>query len=112
MDAQEEKEIAELKELVQKDIAIGDETRQMVLSMRRSARWDLVFQIFYWLLILGFVGASYYYITPYVAKLFGIYQSIEGSNAQNQNIFQNLQQSLQSINKFAPSQQNAASSTR
>jgi hypothetical protein len=74
-------EIEELKKLVQKDIEIGDETRKMVASMRRSARWGIVFQVMYWLLILGVLGAAYYYVSPYVSEVFGFYKEVQQSSA-------------------------------
>ena len=101
MDQNQQQEIEELKELVQRDIAIGAETRDMVHQMRRSARWGLFFTVLYWLLILGVLGASYYYVSPYINKIFGVYQSIEHNNAQSQNIFQNIEQTL---GKLVPSQ--------
>lgn len=97
----QQQEIEELKELVQKDIEIGAETRTMVHQMRRSARWGMFFTVLYWLLILGILGASYYYVSPYINKIFSVYQSIQRQSAQNQNFFQNLQQS---IGKLIPPQ--------
>lgn len=90
MDAQQEKEIDELKELVQKDIQIGDETHRMVVSMRRSARWGIVFQIIYWLFILGVLGAGYYYASPYVGQVFGFYHEVQNNSGQSHNFVQGL----------------------
>ncbi len=87
-------EIEELKELVQKDIRLAEETNKMVVGMRRSARWGLLFQVLYWLLILGALGASYYYVQPYINKVFEVYQSIQHNSSDSQNFLQNLQQSL------------------
>src|SRR4051812_39635721 len=90
-------EIEEIKELVQKDIQIGDETRKMVYQMRRSARWGLVFQVLYWLLILGVVGAGYYYVSPYVSQLFGFYSEVQTNNSQSHNIVQSL---IETVGKY------------
>jgi hypothetical protein len=87
-------EIEELKELVQKDIELNAETNKMVHQMRRSARWGMFFQILYWLLILGAIGASYYYVSPYAQKVFEAYQNLEHSSAQSQNLFQSFQQTF------------------
>ncbi|MGH7141260.1 MAG: hypothetical protein ACREGH_01325 [Minisyncoccia bacterium] len=77
MDAGQEKEIKELRQLVEKDLAINADTNKMMRQMRRGARWSLFFQILYWLVILGVIGASYYYVSPYVGSVYNVFQGIE-----------------------------------
>src|SRR3989338_9321525 len=94
MDQEQENEIEELKELVEKDLKLNAETNQMVHQIRRSARWGVFFQALYWLLILGVLGASYYYISPYISKIFDVYQNIQHTSTQSQNFFENLQETF------------------
>ncbi len=76
MDVQEN--IDELRELVEKNIAIAEETNRIVRGMRRSARLGRLFQVVWWLLIAIVSAVSYYYyVEPYVAKIEQLYGMTE-----------------------------------
>ncbi len=69
-----EDEIEELKELVEKNIQLSQETNRMVRRMRRTATWGWIFQIVWWLAVAGATGAAYYYyVQPYVARVEHLY---------------------------------------
>jgi hypothetical protein len=90
----QDSELNELKELVKRDITLATETNHMLRDMRRSARLGLVFQIIYWLLILGVLGAGYYYVSPYINELFGFYRDLHAQNAESHNVVQSLFQTM------------------
>ncbi len=90
----ENPEIEELKELVQKDMAVNAETNRLVHQMRRSARWNMLFQILYWLVILGILGAGYYYASPYIYNLLHLYQGMERTGGQQTSLLQDVGRSF------------------
>ena len=90
----QEAEIEELRELIEKNIALSEETNKMMRQMRRSARLGRLFQMVWWLLVVGVSAVSYYYyVQPYVAQIERIYTS-----GQQQS--QNLQQQVGSFLKY------------
>ncbi len=73
-------ELAELKEEIAELKEATHETNRMVHKMRRSQRWHTIFQIVWWLTIVGVTGAAYYYyIQPYVDRAVQTYQSVQDS---------------------------------
>lgn len=76
-------EIGELRELVEKNVAIAEETNRVVHGIQRRARWGLLFQIVWWLTILGISGAAYYYyLQPYVEKVKDVYGQVQVGTQQ------------------------------
>lgn len=55
------------------------ENNRILRSMHRRMLWSQVFTFMYWLVILGTIGWSYYYLQPYISKYLNTYQSIMGS---------------------------------
>ncbi|MDO8521457.1 MAG: hypothetical protein Q7S52_05055 [bacterium] len=51
------------------------DNNRMLHRMRRSMVWSQIFTFLYWMVILGSIGASYYYLQPYITKYWDIYQS-------------------------------------
>jgi tRNA A37 N6-isopentenylltransferase MiaA len=47
------------------------ENHQMLRTIRRQQYFANTFRVVYWLVILGFVGGSYYYIRPLIVGLSG-----------------------------------------
>jgi hypothetical protein len=68
MELNEQEKIDELLKLER-------DNNHMLHKMRRSMVWGNIFTLFYWLVILGGLGASYYYLQPYVMKYWNVYQS-------------------------------------
>ncbi len=52
------------------------ENNRMLHSMHRRMIWSQIFTFFYWLVILGVAGWSFYYFQPYLEKYLTTYQSI------------------------------------
>lgn len=51
------------------------ENNRILHKMRRSMIWGSIFTFLYWLVILGSIGASYYYLQPYITKYWNTYQT-------------------------------------
>ena len=52
------------------------ENNRILRSMHRRMMWSQVFTFVYWLLILGAMGWSYYFLQPYLTKYWTTYQNI------------------------------------
>ncbi len=52
------------------------ENNRMLRSMHRRMVWSQIFTFFYWLVILGVAGWSYYYFQPYLEKYLTTYQNV------------------------------------
>lgn len=91
-------DIDELRDLVQKDLAVSADTNRVVHGMRRSARWGRLFQFIWWIAVIVISGAAYYYyLDPYVKKFEQLYanvqtgqQQVQGWEQQAVNFFKNL----------------------
>ena len=57
-------------------LELTKENNRILRSMHRRMIWSQVFSIMYWLIILGVMGWSYYYLQPYFEKYLTTYQSI------------------------------------
>ena len=55
----------EERELLTQSIKLAEENNKILRGIRRGARWSSFFRIIYWLLIIGSVIVSYYYLKPY-----------------------------------------------
>jgi F0F1-type ATP synthase membrane subunit b/b' len=58
------------------------ENNKILRSMHREHYVSLVFRIIYWLVVLGFIGGSYYYMKPYISMLTGNASKIEETMTQ------------------------------
>lgn len=63
----------EERELLQKMYALVEENNKILHKMRRSALLTSVFQIFYWVMILGLSFGAFYFIQPYINNVIGAY---------------------------------------
>jgi hypothetical protein len=59
------------------------DNNEMLHSMRRRMFWSQFFSYVYWLIIVGAMGWSYYFLQPYFDKYWQMYQGI---SAQLSNI--------------------------
>jgi hypothetical protein len=76
-------EIEELKELVRRNIALAEDTNHTIHKMYRATIWGKVFNILWFLSVLGLTGFVYYYfLAPYLGNIMELY-------SQAQNVLQN-----------------------
>ena len=97
-------EIVELKRMVAESLEIAKDTNKAVHSLRRNARWAAVFRVIYWIVILGLLGVSFTFLTPYLTQLEQMYSSLQtGVNTVQtttsgaQNYLQNVQNAVKKI---------------
>lgn len=81
-------EIDDLKQEVRRLSKTVEDTNNTVHKMRRSQRWHTLFQIVWWLSIVGITGALYYYyVQPYVAGVMDAYGNAQELQVQVQDWF-------------------------
>jgi len=86
-------EIDELRNEVEELKEITADTNRLVHGLRRSQRWHTLFQIIWWLTILGITGATYYYyVQPYVAQVMDAYGNAKGFQVQAEEWFAQFRQ--------------------
>ncbi len=74
----ESKQVSELKELVRRNIALTQETNEIVHGMRRSARWASILHWGWWLFVLLVSGYTYFtYVQPYVDRIEDAYVQVQ-----------------------------------
>jgi len=56
----------EEKDLLTKTAKFAEENNKILRGIRRSSRFSFFFRVFYWIIILGSLLASYYAIQPYI----------------------------------------------
>jgi len=61
--------ISELLELTK-------ENNRILRSMHRRMLWSQILTYFYWLIILGVAGWSYYIVQPYMGKYWSMFQAL------------------------------------
>ncbi|MEK7504924.1 MAG: hypothetical protein AAB589_01430 [Patescibacteria group bacterium] len=75
--------LRELRDLV-------EENNKILRGLRRTARWTSFFSFIKWLVILGSIFASYYYLQPYFDSLKTASETVVPSLNQAMELLKNL----------------------
>jgi membrane protein required for beta-lactamase induction len=73
------------------------ENNRMLRSMHRRMIWSQIFSYIYWLIILGSLGWSYYYLQPYIAQSLDAYQTLTSSLSTMQDQSKSFPSDLQGL---------------
>lgn len=68
----------EEKEMLKKTLELSQENNKMLHSIKRSILRGRIFQIIYWLIIIGAAIGAYYYVEPYIDTAVGAYGNVKG----------------------------------
>ena len=66
----------EIKELLQKNLEVSQETLKLIQKMHRAAMWARFFSLLKWAIIIGATVWGYLVIQPYLKQLLGLGNSI------------------------------------
>lgn len=80
----------EEKSLLERTYKMAEENNTILKSLRRSARWNTVFKVFYWVIIIGLSLGAYYLIQPYLEAMFDLYGKVTGDTGSVQNVTSQL----------------------
>ncbi len=82
-------------------LTLTRENNRILRSMHRRMVWSQVLTFFYWLVILGVAGWSFYQLQPYIMKYMNAYQtimkSIDNLDQQSKSLPNNLQGILDKV---------------
>jgi len=65
------------RQLIKTTLEIAKENNQLLKKLLRKERWAQAMRILYWLIILGSILATYYYLQPYIESAVGIYGNVD-----------------------------------
>ncbi len=69
----------EERELLNRSVSLAEDNNKILHAMRRSMRVSRIFNIIYWIFIIGSAIGAYYFIQPYLEKLYSIYDGAQNS---------------------------------
>lgn len=82
-------------------LELTKENNRILRSMHRRMLWSQVFSYIYWLIILGSIGWSYYFLQPYISQYLDAYktimQSLNTAEAQSRSFPTDLQGLLEKV---------------
>ncbi len=73
------------------------ENNRILRSMHRRMIWSQIFSYIYWLIILGSLGWSYYYLQPYIAQSWDAYQTLSKNLSTMQDQSKSLPNDLKGL---------------
>ncbi len=63
----------ELQKMVQETYDLTKENNDLLKKMRRSQKLAHISRIVYWLILIGISVGAFYYIQPYLQKVYSLY---------------------------------------
>jgi ABC-type nitrate/sulfonate/bicarbonate transport system permease component len=68
----------QLKNNLEETREIVERNNEMLQSIERSLFWRRIFTIFYWAIIIGIAVGLFYFLEPYVDRVFEAYTQFQG----------------------------------
>ena len=81
------------KSLLERTAALAQENNAILRSMRRTARFETIMRVIYWVIILGASYGAYVFVQPYVNTMLA-------SVSQLQSTLKDAQGASQSVNQI------------
>ncbi len=72
----------EIKELLEKNLALSQENNRMLRGIRFTNRLHLVWTVFYLAFIIGGLVVAFNFFAPYIQSVQGAYESVLETNAK------------------------------
>ncbi len=66
----------ELKKMMRENLELSQENNKLLRKMHRSILWGRLFNIIYWLVIIGAMFGAYYMLQPFIDGLLKAYKEI------------------------------------
>ena len=67
--------------LLEEGATLSRENNNILRQLRGALRWGRFYSILKWVLVIGSTLGAYYYLQPYLFKLFDAYQTLFNDNA-------------------------------
>jgi hypothetical protein len=69
----------DVKKLLNEDLAVNKANNEMLKKLVLYQKWNQIYKIVYWSIIILSVLGAFYFIKPYLSSLLGIYNGGIGS---------------------------------
>ncbi len=66
---------SEIKDLLKENLELSKENNELLHRVRGFQRWSRITKAIYWFLIIGVSAGSFYFIQPYLEKIFSLSSS-------------------------------------
>lgn len=66
----------EERQLLEETVTLSRENNQILRQLRGALRWGRFYSVLKWVLVVGSTLGAYYYLQPYLFKLFDAYQTL------------------------------------
>lgn len=65
---------------MQKLLQLTEENNKLLRKMHRAQQWASVFRAIYWIVIIGLIAGSFYFIQPFLSQTLSVYQGLVGTS--------------------------------
>lgn len=87
-----------LKQLLENNLKVSEESLTILKGMRSAARWGRFFMIVKWVIIIAISFGSYYYAQPFLQKSLDVINQATGTLNQFKQTGDALQQNTAPVN--------------
>lgn len=87
----------ETSQLLRRLTEITEENNMILRKMQSHARWTMFFGTMKWLLFVGVAVGSYFVVQPYLNQTMMLYNTLQGTQTQSQDLtdyLKNLESSI------------------
>jgi hypothetical protein len=67
----------EIKKLLSENLEISRQSLKILKGIRRANRIAMAFKILYWLIIIGALAGTYYFLEPYIKNAISTIQEVQ-----------------------------------
>ncbi len=86
------------KKLLSENLAVNKANNEMLKKLVLYQKWNQIYKIVYWSIIILSVLGAFYFIQPYLSSIFGVYSG--GVNVTDINKISNVNKSLGDKNQI------------
>ncbi len=66
----------ELKKMMRENLELSQENNKLLRKMHRSILWGRLFNVLYWVIVIGAMFGAYYVLQPFIDSILNAYQGI------------------------------------
>ena len=77
----------ENRDMLRKILELEQKNNKMLQGIKSSILWSRIFQVAYWIVILGLGIGAFYYLQPYIDQVLSAYGGFKGGVENVKNLF-------------------------
>ena len=78
------------KKLLENDLSLNKENNHMLRKLVSYQKWNQIYRIFYWTIIILSAAGAFYYLQPYFNKMVSLYTGGMGNSESVQKVLKSL----------------------